>query len=372
MWSNICFRRNQVNINFLFKCQKSCPRAFLQVFHCESLLKSLSFSNLRLVKLWLFTHICKVMKSKVYDDKTNNENVKKLSVADRKLSVNPLFFLVIIVYGCSRWVLNSNGVLIDNETFFCRFIQWLNGTANFWSRSWNIVVDITGENRFNVYVVATTMFSFFVYWFVGGIFTLMDMTLSPKSLRKYKVQPGTNEPVNRKALIDAVKTILFNQLIVGVVVASVGYYIKKLKGFNENFREVPSFGRVFLDLVVCILVDEIGFYYSHRLFHYKFFYKHIHKQHHLWQSPIAITATYCHPLEHVLSNLLPVAGGSMIMQSHISVLWLWLTIATLTTLQTHSGYHLPFCHSSEFHDFHHLKWVELTNIQILNLVLHTN
>lgn len=183
----------------------------------------------------------------------------------------------------------------------------------------------------------------------------MDLTLSPHVLRKYKVQPQTNEPVDKKVLIDAVKIILFNQAFVGIPLAYVSYYLKKRNGFPEDFRAVPSFERVLLDLAVCILVDEIGFYYSHRLFHNKFFYKHVHKKHHLWQSPIAITATYCHPLEHMLSNILPVAGGSVIMQSHTSITWLWLMLATLTTLNNHSGYHLPFSHSSEFHDFHHLK-----------------
>ena len=237
-----------------------------------------------------------------------------------------------------------------------RVIQWIGGIdGNFWSRSWNRVIDVIGEDYFNVYVIGTTVFSFAVYWIFGGVFTLMDLTLNPKNLRKYKVQPNTNEPVDKTKLKDAIKIILFNQIVVGIPVAFAGYYVKKLKGFKENFREVPSFETTLVHLLVCILVDEIGFYYSHRLFHYKFFYKHIHKKHHLWQSPIAITATYCHPVEHILGNLLPVAGGSMIMQSHISVMWIWLTLATLTTLQTHSGYHLPFCHSSEFHDFHHLK-----------------
>ena len=236
-----------------------------------------------------------------------------------------------------------------------RIIQWFFDAENFWPKCWNKVIDVIGDDHFNVYVVGTIIFSVSVYWMFGGIFTFMDLTLSPRLLRKYKVQPHTNEPVDRKVLFDAIKVILFNQFAVGVPMAFLSYFIKKLKGFPENFREVPSFEKVLLDLFVCILVDEIGFYYSHRLFHNKFFYKHVHKQHHLWTSPIAITATYCHPLEHILSNVLPVAGGSVIMQSHISVTWLWLAIATLTTLNNHSGYHLPFSHSSEFHDFHHLK-----------------
>jgi methylsterol monooxygenase len=35
------------------------------------------------------------------------------------------------------------------------------------------------------------------YWTVGGIYIIMDLTLKPNSLRKYKVQPGKNEPVER-------------------------------------------------------------------------------------------------------------------------------------------------------------------------------
>jgi len=37
-------------------------------------------------------------------------------------------------------------------------------------------------------------------------------------------------------------------------------------------------------------------------------------------------------------------------------MWLWFTLSILTTLSDHSGYHLPFFPSSEFHDFHHLKF----------------
>lgn len=153
------------------------------------------------------------------------------------------------------------------------------------------MIDVIGENRFNVYVTYTTIFSFAVYWIFGGLFTFMDYSLSPKALRKYKVQPEINEPVDKKELINAIKLVLFNQAFVGIPLAFVSYYLKKLKGFPENFREVPSFEKVVLDLAVCILVDEIGFYYSHRLFHKKFFYQHVHKIHHEWKAPIAITAT---------------------------------------------------------------------------------
>lgn len=217
----------------------------------------------------------------------------KLALVDRKLIINPLYFLVVFIYIISRWEWTHWNAWKASAKILLRFrlIQWIAGAENFWSRSWNRVIDITGENPFNVYVVGTTVFSFAVYWIFGGMFTLMDLTLTPRALRRYKVQPQTNEPLDKRVLFSAIKTIVFNQIFVGIPLACIGYYLKKLKGFPENFREVPSFERVLVDLAVCILVDEIGFYYSHRLCHQSFLYKHVHKQHHLWQSPIAITAT---------------------------------------------------------------------------------
>jgi methylsterol monooxygenase len=42
-----------------------------------------------------------------------------------------------------------------------------------------------------------------VYWTFGSLYTLLDITNKPAVLRKYKVQPGTNEPVETKRLMQA-------------------------------------------------------------------------------------------------------------------------------------------------------------------------
>ena len=40
----------------------------------------------------------------------------------------------------------------------------------------------------------------------------------------------------------------------------------------------------------------------------------IHKLHHDFKAPFGITAIYAHPLEHVVSNIMPIAAGPVILQ----------------------------------------------------------
>lgn len=141
----------------------------------------------------------------------------------------------------------------------------------------------------------TTAYTFLVYWVFGAIYTIMDLTNKPRFLRRYKIQQNTNEPVETKKLIQVILSVIFNQIFVGIPFAIFSYYAMQLRGM-PNVRELPTFHWVLFEIGICILVEEFGFYYSHRLMHSKKVYKHIHKQHHLWQAPVAVTAIYAHPI----------------------------------------------------------------------------
>ncbi|XP_069679070.1 fatty acid hydroxylase domain-containing protein 2 isoform X1 [Periplaneta americana] len=228
-------------------------------------------------------------------------------------------------------------------------------SGDFWQALWDRLLDVMGEEPVTFWVYGTIVLTMTVYWLFGAIYTFMDVTNSPEFLRKYKIQPGTNEPVDTKRLMRVIGWVFFNQIVVGLPVSYLSFLLMKWRGFPP-LRELPTFHWVLAEMAIHILLEEIGFYYSHRLLHSRHLYRFIHKRHHEWTAPIAVTAIYCHPVEHIFSNLLPPFLGVFLMGSHVATAWLWFSLAILSTLNAHSGYHLPFFPSPEAHDFHHLKF----------------
>jgi methylsterol monooxygenase len=57
--------------------------------------------------------------------------------------------------------------------------------------------------------------------------------------------------------------VIFNQAVVGLPVAYMSYLMMKWRG-SPPLRELPTFHWVLAEMAVHILMEEIGFYYSHR------------------------------------------------------------------------------------------------------------
>lgn len=240
-------------------------------------------------------------------------------------------------------------------TWHCQ--RFWGASADFWQASWDQILDTMGEDPYMLWVYGTLAVNIAVYWMVGALYTIWDVTNKPGAIMRYKIQPGMNEPVNTKRLLKVIGWVLFNQIVVTFLMSVMSYRAMQWRGY-PSIRELPTFHWVLFEIAVLILVEEIGFYYSHRALHSKFVYKYIHKKHHEWTAPIAVTAIYAHPIEHIFSNLVPVFAGLFIMGSHIATAYLWYSLAILATLHSHSGYHLPFLPSPEFHDYHHLKFTQ--------------
>ena len=156
-----------------------------------------------------------------------------------------------------------------------------------------------------------------VFWTVGSIYSYFDVTSTPKFLRKYKIQPGTNEPVDPKKFKNLVKTVFINTFVFGPPFFMIGHKLWEWRG-RQDFKILPEFHNVVIEFVFFLIVEEIAFFYSHWFLHHRLIYKHIHKKHHEWTASVAYVALYAHPLEHFMSNLMPVFLGPWIIRSHIA------------------------------------------------------
>ncbi|XP_077596215.1 fatty acid hydroxylase domain-containing protein 2 [Stigmatopora nigra] len=228
-------------------------------------------------------------------------------------------------------------------------------SGDFWQNLWTkLYVMFEGHDQ-ALFYMGTMLVPTIVFWGFNGLLLLVDTTGKPSFITRYRIQADKNNPVDPEKLRQALKTVTFNQLFISAPTVVVAYHLNLWRS-NPCGPELPTFQWALAELAFFSILEEVMFYYSHRLFHQPSLYKHFHKQHHEWTAPIGLVATYAHPLEHMFSNLLPVVMGPFLLASHVTSTSLWYCMALVSTTISHCGYHLPFLPSPEFHDFHHLRF----------------
>jgi sterol desaturase/sphingolipid hydroxylase (fatty acid hydroxylase superfamily) len=186
-----------------------------------------------------------------------------------------------------------------------------------------------------------------------------------KWLAQYKIQPEVNVPLPKDMVGALLAVSAFNSVVTGTVTLWIIYHfitpvVERLflaPGESWMVLDLLQFPGVFeavWQLAVTIVAEEVLFYHAHRLLHHPVLYRTIHKSHHEWTAPVGIAAIYCHPVEHMLSNVGPAMLASMCARAHASVFYLFSLLAVINTTVVHAGYHFPFVYPSpEHHDFHH-------------------
>ncbi|GFY54769.1 fatty acid hydroxylase domain-containing protein 2, partial [Trichonephila inaurata madagascariensis] len=156
-------------------------------------------------------------------------------------------------------------------------------SGDFVQSQWDKIFASLGSDVDTIAIWGTFTYTCLLYWIVASFYTFIDVTGKPKFAVKHRIQDIPSYPVPLNSVLKLSRQVLINQIL-SIPFYMVGYHLMVLRGYDTK-KSLPSFQRVFLELLFCAAVEEIGFYYSHRVLHLPFFYKHIHKKHHEWKSP---------------------------------------------------------------------------------------
>lgn len=160
-------------------------------------------------------------------------------------------------------------------------------------------------------------------------------------------------------LTQTIPVLLLNHLVILPLSSILTFPVAR---WFIRFGSVPSSIEIFLHIIAFMVCEDTLFYWGHRMLHSKQLYR-IHKIHHKYSMPIGVASEFAHPVEFVVSNLLPFMVGPLLMRTHMFTLLLWTFIRVAETVEGHSGYEFPWSvfgllpgsTSAAFHDHHHSK-----------------
>ena len=91
-------------------------------------------------------------------------------------------------------------------------------------------------------------------------------------------------------------------------------------GFNYTYlmEDWPTITEIIGQFIFFLIIDDVSFYWLHRLLHHPKFYW-IHKQHHQYNMPVSLAATYAHPIEFIFANALPFGLGYRLLSDFMNV-----------------------------------------------------
>lgn len=189
-----------------------------------------------------------------------------------------------------------------------------------------------------------------------SLLLIIPEATSPSLSNAYKLQDSEKQP-QREAIFRCIKVGLLNQAIVSILhlgqLLVLNYFEIRASVYRVD-ANIPSPQDVLCAIAFCMILREFIYYYIHRLLHHRFFYKHVHKMHHQFTTPISLALIYTHPIEHVVSNIIPISTPPRIWGAHVLTWWLFLAGTLVQACLAHSGYELNLgIWSSNHHDLHH-------------------
>jgi len=149
---------------------------------------------------------------------------------------------------------------------------------------------------------------------------------------------------------NAARELIMGQLLFAVICYALVYPLWRGQGGRMD-AGFASPVRLALELGAFILIEDTIFYWSHRLLHTRWLFRHVHARHHRFRYVRVPSAEYAHPLENAI-NFVALFAGPLLLGSAFSTLAIWMVLRMTETTEAHSGYALSPV--SDRHAFHHL------------------
>ncbi len=116
--------------------------------------------------------------------------------------------------------------------------------------------------------------------------------------------------------------------------------------------------------MVMVWCSETGFYFGHRLLHSSPFWYRYHKWHHEFVDTGVLTTFYVHPIDALVTDLIPIGTAIFALKMHIYTIWLFIIPHLMNAVWVHCGYTHPLrfnpllalplsTESERTHDLHH-------------------
>lgn len=137
------------------------------------------------------------------------------------------------------------------------------------------------------------------------------------------------------------------------------------RGYTQIYFDITDYGYLWLvvSFFIVLFIDDMFFYWSHRVMHMPRFYKFFHKVHHESTDPSPLTAFAFHPSEAVIEQLMHVVLP-FLLPLNFGVMIVWQIFSMLNNVLGHLGYEiypkgwvklplLQFKTASTHHNMHH-------------------
>jgi len=178
--------------------------------------------------------------------------------------------------------------------------------------------------------------------------------IKKKNYKDWKIQHKFEEE-NKKYI--AIKMSYLNIFLLSIYFSFLTILNNKIPIFKiyTNFHNCSSIYWYFSIISYFIYLDFAA-YSIHRILHFPYLYKNIHKYHHLFQQPTPFVSLALHPIEYF-----SLVNASLIylifIKTHINVVIINLLFIFIFNILNHSGIYFDSglimeC-SSKFHDDHH-------------------